>query len=223
MKKNGFDTNARSLVESELKYRLKSSHYRVLYDLFSQKGVTDKFTNYFFDTPDLKLREKRIAFRIRLIESERAIVTLKYPPAAKPANEVIKHLRVRQEAEEDIPVKTALKIITGEKPIGTLDNTLPLQVLLEQVRPKHIEKIGLLGSLSTVRTVAPLTPELTIELDRCELFKKKFYELEIETEKPVTADKAIQKLFDEYDIPYSPTTKSKLGRFIAEWKKENGS
>ena len=73
--------------------------------------------------------------------------------------------------------------------------------------------------METVRTIVKAPKKLELELDRFKMFDKKFYELEVETSKPREADKLVRVMFEKYGIPYLPITKSKLGRFIENWKR----
>ncbi|WP_150856886.1 CYTH domain-containing protein, partial [Streptococcus pneumoniae] len=64
-------------LEIELKTLLKKDEYNRLKDQFT--GVTPVLqTNYYIDTPDFELREKKVAMRIRTFE-DWAELTLKVP------------------------------------------------------------------------------------------------------------------------------------------------
>jgi len=175
----------------------------------------DHHTNYYFDCKRLKLRKRKFGLRIRLVNKRKAVLTLKFP--AKGHHSSMKSLKVRHEFEEPIRMQSAQAIILGKKKVIEL-KAQPIKVLKKAFPRNHLELIYPLGAVKTVRTIAKL-PKVKIELDSFQMFGKKFYELEVETEKPKSADKAIRNLLRENKIPYHPITKSKLRRFLEMWKR----
>ena len=80
-----------------------------------------------------------------------------------------------------------------------------------------------MGSVKTSRTFVLADKNTLLEIDKFKMFKKKFYELEVETHQPSQADKVVRALFKKHGIPYRPITKSKLGRFLDLWKKQKNA
>jgi uncharacterized protein YjbK len=130
----------------------------------------------------------------------------------------MKSLKVRHEFEEAIRMQSAKAIIKGKKKVIEL-KAQPIKVLKKAFPRNHLDLVYPLGAVETVRTIAKLPKSIEIELDTFKMFGKRFYELEVETEKPKSADKAVRNLFRENKIPYHPITKSKLGRFLDLWKR----
>lgn len=181
-------------------------------------GRTVRQTNFYFDDQTLQLRKKRIGFRIRLFDQKRAVITLKHP--AKGIAPKVPSLKVRHEYEEEIPLKMAKAVLSGKKNILDIDAG-PVKILKTFFPKGTLKRLKPLGSVDTLRTFVRHKRTLELELDRFKMFKQKFYELEVETTSPRAADKAVRALLQKCGIPYLPTTKSKLGRFIDEWKKVN--
>lgn len=206
-------------LEKELKYFLTKQDYQKLLSA-CKKHVdrTVRQTNFYFDDTSLKLRKKRIGFRIRLLDRKRAIITLKHP--AKGISPKVPSLKIRHEYEEEIPLKTAKAVLSGKKHILEVDAD-PVRVLKTFFPKGYLKRIKPLGSVDTLRTFVRPKRSLELELDRFKMFKQKFYELEVETTNPRAADREVRALLQRCGIPYLPTTKSKLGRFIDEWKRLN--
>lgn len=206
-------------LEKELKYFLtKQDYQKLLVACKKHVGHTVRQTNFYFDDPSLQLRKKRIGFRIRLLDRKRAVVTLKHP--AKGITPKVPSLKIRHEYEEEIPLKTAKAVLKGKKHILDVDAN-PVRVLKTFFPKAYLRRIKPLGSVDTLRTFVRPRPRLELELDRFKMFNLKFYELEVETTNPHAADKQVRALLQKCGIPYLPTTKSKLGRFIDEWKRIN--
>jgi uncharacterized protein YjbK len=175
-------------------------------------------TNYYFDNDRLKLRKRRFGLRIRLLDKRKAVLTLKFPAKGRAGRSSVKSLKIRHEFEEPIRMQAAKAIIKGKRQVTEL-KILPIKVLKKAFPRNHLDFIYPLGAVETVRTIAKLPKSIEIELDRFQMFGKRFYELEVETEKPKSADKAVRNLLRENKIPYHPITKSKLGRFLELWKR----
>ena len=204
-------------LEIELKYLLSRQDYRTLIRNFRRKICKTVYhTNIYFDDSKLRLRKKHIGLRVRFLNGNRAIVTLKHPAKKKTAK--VPSLKIRHEYEEEIPYRLAKKIIRRRAHLRDLD-ILPMRVLKRFYDDKLISRIRPLGAVETVRTFVKHRAGLELELDKFEMFRQKHYELEVETEKPKQADASVRELFRELGIPYHPITKSKLGRFIQEWRR----
>jgi len=175
-----------------------------------------RLINYYFDDSQLRLRKKKFALRVRIINGKKVYFTLKYP--AKAPRNSPSALKIRVEHEEEIPLKIAKHLLKETKKILDVD-AVPTRILRRNFSKNSLSKVRPLGLIETERTVVPLYSFLELEIDRCKMFNKKFYEVEVETSQPRRVDKAIRELFSVYDIPYQPLTRSKFGRFIEEWKR----
>lgn len=206
-------------TESELKYGLSCDEYQVLVRAYRGLELRiEQHTNYYFDDVHLNLRKRRIGLRIRLTGT-RAVVTLKYPKMGE--SEVLRALKVRQEYESVISKKTASEIIKGKKDILSL-RVLPIKRLSRVYPLRQLCRLQALGSIETRRILLPLNKNFVMELDRSRMFGQYFYELEVETPRPEKADKAIHNLFWKFDVHYQPRRRSKLARFIDEWRRRQG-
>lgn len=207
------------LLEKELKYYLTRQDYQKLLGAWEKKiRYSVHHTNYYFDDAKLRLRKKRFGLRIRILDGKKAVVTLKHPAKGPVAD--VPSLKIRHEYEEEIPYKTAKLVIKGKKKLIDVDAT-PVRVLRSMFPKSYLTKVRPLGSVETVRTIVQAPKKLELELDRFKMFNQKFYELEVETSNPRRADRTVRVLFEKHGIPYLPITKSKLGRFIENWKRKN--
>lgn len=177
-----------------------------------------KLQNYYFDDQDLQLRKKRYALRIRIIDGNKFYFTLKYP-AKQPKNGP-RAFKVRVEHEVPISKALALRILKNDKHIMDL-NVQPIRILKRAFPKNVLAKIKPLGRVECRRTVVPLEKWLELEIDRCKIFNKKFYEVEVETSQPQRVDRAIRVFLKEHGIPYHPISRSKFARFVQEWKKRH--
>ena len=204
-------------VEAELKYGLTRQEYDILYKAHCKMALSqERHINFYFDDKHLNLRRVHIGLRIRQINTRKMVLTLKYPKSG--VRSEIRAFKVRSEFEAPLSVKCAQKIISGEKDILSL-KCYPIRKLF-RVYPIHtLCEVVPLGSIRTHRLKASLNHKFTMELDKSQMFGKTFYELEVETNRPKKADRAIHNLFWKYGITYQPVRRSKLARFIEEWRK----
>lgn len=205
-------------LEKELKYFLTKQGYETL--LRGLKKDIHRVVNHnniYFDDAKLRLRKRRFGLRLRFLDGRRAVVTLKHP--AKGKGPKVPSLKVRHEYEEDISYELAQAILANKLHIAEL-RILPIKVLKNFFTDEVLEYVNPLGGVNTVRTFLRIGKGLELELDRFEMFHQKFYELEVETKTPKKADEIVHQLLKEHHIPYHPITKSKLGRFIQEWRKQ---
>lgn len=178
-----------------------------------------RLINYYFDDSELSLRKKKFALRIRIVNDKKVLFTLKYPgrqPKAAPSA-----LKVRVEHEVEISLALAKRLLKQTKTVTDI-NVSPIRILKRSFTRALLETVGPLGLIETRRTVVPVGKNgkrVELEIDRCKMFNKKFYELEVETNTPRRADRIIRELLESHDIPYLPLTRSKFGRFIEEWKR----
>jgi len=209
----------RVLLEKELKYELcKADYSKLLRAVRSHRPNAHKLQNFYFDDRQLRLRKKRYALRIRIIDGKKYFFTLKYP-AKQPKNSP-RSFKVRVEHEFPISKTLALKVLRQDQNIMELD--LPaIRILKRQFSKNILSKIAPLGMVECTRTVVPLEKWLELEIDRCKIYNKKFYELEVETSQPVKVDKAVRIFLKANGIPYHPIARSKFARFVQEWKKRH--
>jgi uncharacterized protein YjbK len=186
--------------------------------LRSKRKAKLKLVNYYFDDSELRLRKKRYALRIRIIDNKKVLFTLKYP--AKMPRTSPTALKIRIEHEVEIPLKDAKQLLGQSMKILEIDAE-PIRILKRKFAREILSRVKPLGLVQTQRTVVPMQNKLELEIDSCKMFNKKFYELEIETNAPKRADRQIRELLALYDIPCLPLTRSKFGRFIEEWKRRN--
>jgi uncharacterized protein YjbK len=207
-------------LEKELKYGLdRESYQRLLRACRPQVLKRDRLTTYYFDDRKLGLRRKKFGFRLRTNGGKDAKLTLKFPKQG--ANKGPRGFKVRHEFEAKIPLPAAKKLLKGRLCLSEI-NAEPVRILQRHFSDDYLDrKVKLLGSMKTSRTLAKLAGKFTIEIDGCEYFGKKFYELELETSRPVEADKAVRRLLAAHEIPRRPVAKSKLGRFLDEWEKRH--
>ena len=204
-------------VEIELKYTLtRSECLRLKRFLNSVPHKNKTQTNYYFDSPALELRKKKIGLRIRTVGSQKAIVTIKFP---KPSKNSISSLKVRYEYEAPISTKVAKEILKGKKGIETL-RIKPIVVLKSKTPANLLKRLSCLGGLKTKRTTYQYHKDFVLELDDSTSFGKTFYELEAETKNPKNTDAEIRKLLLKANVKCRPEETSKLQRFLKEWKQQ---
>jgi len=203
-------------VEIELKYSLnRSEHLQLKHFLKSVSHKTRTQINYYFDSPSLGLRKKKIGLRIRILGSQKAIVTIKFPKPSK--KNTISSLKMRYEYEAPISVKVAKKILKGKRGIETLAIE-PITILKSKTAASLLKRLVCLGELTTQRTIYHYNRDFSLELDESTYFGKTFYELEVETKKPKGTDKEVRKLLKKMNVKCRPENISKLQRFLKEWK-----
>lgn len=206
-------------IEIELKYSLSKIEYlklqKHLKPYFSDQKRQD---NYYFDTPELLLKKNKIGLRIRLENSKKAIATIKFPKDNSKSK--IKALKIRHEIENSINLSNAKLICRNRKSISSLNSKATL-TLKKKISALSASQIICLGKLTNHRTVYQYAPQLTLELDRSNIFGKFFYELEIETLDPHATDRWVKALLKTLKIRVTPEETSKLQRFFTEWNKQN--
>lgn len=205
-------------LEKELKYYLDRKSYERLLKICGKKILKrDQLITYFFDDKKLNLRKNRFGFRLRTNGGRAATLTLKYPD--KRASKGPAGFKVRREFEVRIPLTKAKDVLKGKLPVYEL-KAAPIRVLKRHFRKDYLEKIRLLGAMKTRRTLARLDPNFRVEIDKYEFFGKRFYELELETDRPHEAADTVREWLKSHDIPYIPLVQSKLSRFLDAWQKQ---
>lgn len=175
--------------------------------------------NYYFDDQQLRLRKKKFALRIRVVDGKRFFFTLKYPAAKRTNTAGPRSFKVRVEHEVPISKTLAQRILSQDARIMDL-NVAPVKILKRTFPKNVLAKVRPLGLIQCKRTIVPLERWLELEIDRCKIFNKKFYEVEVETSNPQRVDRAIRVFLKEHKIPYHPISRSKFARFVQEWKKK---
>lgn len=205
-------------IEKELKYLLSAVEYKKLLRFFKRKVLrVERQTNYYFDSDSLDLRRKGIGLRLRKVNNHRAILSLKYPKKSKTQLAAYKE---RYEVETVLTYPRANSILKGKQAITKI-NALPVRTLKKMISNGTAADIHKLGRLQNRRTFIRLNGGLVMELDQYDLFGKRYYELELETERPKKADRLIRHYLKKNDIPARPCKKSKLARFIKAWKNQH--
>lgn len=206
-------------LEKELKYFLSREDYNKLLRVSKKRVIkTVRQTNYYFDDETLFLRKHKIGLRLRIEDGRHGTVTLKEP--SRQTSTKIPKLKIRHEWEAKIPLTIAKEICKEKRAITSLSHK-PIKILKTRLSKDSFNDISLLGSVKTVRTFVSADSKVVLEVDKFKMFRKRFYELEVETQKPETADRVVRELFKKHKIKCRPITKSKLGRFIDLWKKEH--
>lgn len=149
-------------LEIELKTLLKKDEYNRLKDQFTDvTPVLQK--NYYIDTPDFELREKKVAMRIRTFK-DWAELTLKVPQSVG-----------NMEYNQKLELKDAENYLCKKE--------LPQGLVLDELAKHGIQskKWQVLGCLTTLRYEMQ-TPIGLMALDESQYFDITDYELELEVE-----------------------------------------
>jgi len=211
-------SKSRAPLEKELKYFLTKKDYDTLLKA-SRKNIKKsvKQTNFYFDDKDLNLRKRRIGLRVRFENNSRCTLTLKEPSNQRSSK--LPKLKIRREWEVDLPLLLGKRLVKGQTSISSL-SAKPIQILKKYFSQSELEAIHPLGSVKTVRTFVLGDKKTLLEIDKFKMFQRKFYELEVETDRPLAADQVVRALLKNHGIAYRPITKSKLGRFVELLKKK---
>ena len=184
-------------LEIELKTLLKKDEYNRLKNQFTDvTPVLQK--NYYIDTPDFELREKKVAMRIRTFE-DWAELTLKVPQSVG-----------NMEYNQKLQLKDAENYLSKKK--------LPQGLVLDELA-KHGIKISewqILGCLTTLRYEMQTAIGL-MALDESQYFDITDYELELEVENHEQGKQDFQQFLEENQIAYQKAP-SKLVRFVKSMK-----
>jgi uncharacterized protein YjbK len=200
-------------LEKELKYALSAKAYaRLIATMAGSRSKTVSQHNVYFDDARKSLRRKRFGLRVRLIDGKTAKMALKFP--AGPQASRTAGYKVRHEIESAVSARVARALVAGRAQIATV-NTAPVRYLRTVFSPQVLRDLIPFADLRTERTMVPFRSGLKLEIDRCVAFGKVFYELEIETETPVTTDRAIRKQLEKLEIRCRPLRRSKLARVFS--------
>jgi uncharacterized protein YjbK len=185
-------------LEIEYKTLLSLAEYDQLSKRFSHVKPIQQ-TNYYFDTPDFKLRENKLALRIRRL-TNRGEMTLKIP-------QKIGNL----EYNSPLTLEEAKALLA----LTTLPEThLKIQEILDLLCKFSINvtDIGLLGTLTTTRLEYQTKIGL-MALDKNNYSGKIDYELELEVGQPETGEADFKHFLKQNHVQYR-YAKSKVVRFL---------
>ena len=185
-------------LEIELKTLLKKEEYDHLKEQFSHiQPVLQK--NYYIDTPDFQLREKKVAMRIRTF-ADWAELTLKVPQTVG-----------NMEYNQALSLEEATKCLESGK--------LPQGMILEELLSRGITPRDwtVLGCLTTIRYEKETSIGL-MALDQSHYFDIVDYELELEVENGDQGKLDFKDFLEANGIHYQKAP-SKLVRFIENMKK----
>lgn len=192
-------------LEIELKTLLKKDEYNRLKDQFT--GVTPVLqTNYYIDTPDFELREKKVAMRIRTFEDwaeltleDWAELTLKVPQSVG-----------NMEYNQKLQLKDAENYLSKEE--------LPQGLVLDELAKHGIQSKNwqVLGCLTTLRYEMKTAIGL-MALDQSRYFDITDYELELEVENHEQGKQDFRQFLEKNQISYQKAP-SKLVRFVKSMK-----
>ena len=186
-------------LEIELKTLLKKEDYVKLKEYFSDiTPITQK--NYYIDSIDYKLRNNKIAMRIRTFEDS-AELTIKIPQA-------VGNMEYNQE-------------LNLEQANNSIDQALiPDGLVLQELRNRGIQITEwlVLGCLTTVRYEKETDIGL-MALDESHYFDVTDYELELEVADEAKGTMDFQSFLEKNHIEYQKAP-SKLVRFIEKSKKD---
>lgn len=181
-------------IEIEYKVLLSEDKFnQILYSL-NFPAIPFTQTNYYFETPDLKLKEVNSALRIRKKNSD-YIVTLK-------------------EAHPEGILETHDKILVEDFNNAIDKNELSAPNCAKQLQKKNVSlnKIEYIGSLTTERY--EFTEDgLIYVLDKSFYNDKIDYELEIEAPSQVIGVKIFNELISRFNIKKTPPI-TKIERFF---------
>lgn len=186
-------------LEIEFKNMLTATEYQELINLYSDKNATHIVqTNYYFDTPNQELKQKKMGLRIR----EKSLpneLTLKVPTTDQHALvEVTDHLT--EQEKNDFLNKMIFPT-----------NSHVREVLLEN--GIQIDTIKRIGELSTDRLESTQHLPHLIVIDKSTFYGHIDYELEMETNDSSTGEVFFKNFLKENHIPERPADK-KIARML---------
>lgn len=185
-------------LEIEYKSLLSLAEYDQLKLLFSHITPVRQ-TNHYLDSPDLKLRKKKLALRIRTFDHD-AEMTLKVP---QEVGNIEYNIALSLEEAQFLLSEKSLTC-------GTTDLTEIFDLLDERDVP--IDEITVIGSLTTLRYEQALAIGLCA-LDKNEYLGHTDYELELEVEDNLQGKKDFFDFLEKNKIEYR-FSKSKVVRFL---------
>ncbi len=185
-------------LEIEFKSLLSMAEYDQLKRLFTHVNPVRQ-TNHYLDSPDFKLRKKKLALRIRTFDHD-AEMTLKVPQEVG-----------NIEYNIDLSLEEAQQLL-GEKSITCGHTDLSEICELLEARDIQLDEITLIGSLTTIRYEQKLAIGLCA-LDKNDYLGHTDYELELEVEDNLQGKKDFFEFLEKNNIEYR-FSKSKVVRFL---------
>ncbi|MFC4653383.1 CYTH domain-containing protein [Lactococcus nasutitermitis] len=185
-------------LEIEFKSLLSLAEYDQLKQLFTH--VTPiRQTNHYLDSPDLKLRKRKLALRIRTFDHD-AEMTLKVPQEVGNIE-----YNIALTLEEAQQLLSARNITCGNTDLCEISDIL-------EERDIDLSEITTIGSLTTIRYEQHLPIGLAA-LDKNDYLGHTDYELELEVEDDVQGKKDFFDFLSRNQIEYR-FSKSKVVRFL---------
>lgn len=186
-------------IEIEFKSLLTEKDYKKLcatFELSDANSFTQ--TNYYFDTPQGDLKEKRLGLRIRTFD-DKAELTLKSP----------------LENQEGLLETTDYLTHEEAKALLNENNILVTGQVAKKLQEFNINAndVYLIGELKTKRLEYKLDESHLLVLDESWYHGKHDYELEMEVKEAVSGKDYFVKFIKEYGITYIPT-ENKISRTI---------
>lgn len=185
-------------LEIEYKTLLSLSEYELLAQQFSQVAPIRQ-TNYYWDTPDLKLRGNKLSLRIRMFQ-DAAEMTLKIPQ--KVGN---------LEHNISLTIQNAKAILAAKGLPQNQAEIMPILDILKEY-PVSLSAITVLGSLTTERRETTTAIGL-MALDKNNYSGKTDYELELEVTDAQTGEANFNQFLKDNTISYR-YARSKVVRFL---------
>lgn len=181
------------MIENEFKTMLSAGQYERLLNEFSWNDTIFQ-TNYYYDTDDLELSERRITVRVREIDGEFFL-------------------------QMKLPTGKDFSRVELSKKLETLPEKLSGKVLSE-MSGEDIPDVKRLGKLFTKRLVKGFGGA-EIDLDMSEYFEKTDYEVEIEFTDEEKAREILKKIRSVIgERSESVICKGKIRRFLDEYRKK---
>ncbi|WP_096817503.1 CYTH domain-containing protein [Lactococcus fujiensis] len=185
-------------LEIEYKSLLSLAEYDQLKLLFTHITPVRQ-TNHYLDTPDYKLRRKKLALRIRTFDRD-AEMTLKVP-------QEIGNIEYNISLSLD-----EAQFLLGEKDLtcGKTDLSEIFDLLIE--RDIDVSEITVIGSLTTIRYEQKL-PIGLCALDKNDYLGHTDFELELEVEENTQGKRDFFDFLEKNQVEYR-FSKSKVVRFL---------
>ncbi len=203
-------------MEKELKFGLTKKAYDILFNL-SDTSRAKVQENTYFDTADHALRREGSGLRVRVENSKKAFLTLK-KNVASTEQKARAGRHERQEWETQISLKQALGFCQTPNRIAQ-SKAAParkLRTFFESAELTHLRRVG---TVHTLRVPLKMG-RFEAELDLWTVHGKIFYELELESRNPDTAEKGVLAFFKKWGIAARPRRSTKLAALFHGEKKK---
>lgn len=190
-------------LEIEFKTLLSKENYLKLLNHFEfEEYVTQE--NFYFDTPDFKLKEKNYGLRTRILNNTGEI-TLKTPKGPHQLIETNYYLNTKKTKE----FLKKQNLIYSPK----------IATLLKNINVDYND-LQYFAKLKTERFIKKLSPKATIMLDKSLSYGYFDYELEIEFSSSENAEKLFYEFLNTFSLPYIKAD-NKITRAIKNKHKKN--